>query len=126
MFDIKWIRENAEAFDAGLRRRGHTPLSASLLELDEARRKHVTALQETQARRNAASKEIGKAKAALARMLQRRDRRRVHLTFGVPKIVGRLHIEPRGRTLLEERAKPHGHRRRHRVLLRQYIVERLS
>ena len=62
-------RENPEAFDAGLKRRGLQPggdikFSAELLVLDEARRKIVTDLQEAQARRNAASKEIGKAKAA--------------------------------------------------------------
>ncbi len=64
MFDIKWIRENPEAFDAGLKKRGLSPQSAALIALDEARRAHVTKLQEAQARRNAASKEIGKAKAA--------------------------------------------------------------
>ena len=64
MFDIKWIRENPEAFDAGLKKRGLSPQSANLIALDEARRAHVTKLQEAQARRNAASKEIGKAKAA--------------------------------------------------------------
>ncbi len=64
MFDIKWIRENPEAFDAGLKKRGLAPQSAELIALDEARRAHVTKLQEAQARRNAASKEIGKAKAA--------------------------------------------------------------
>ena len=64
MFDIKWIRENPEAFDAGLKKRGLSPQSADLIALDEARRAHVTKLQEAQARRNAASKEIGKAKAA--------------------------------------------------------------
>ncbi|MFO7297062.1 MAG: serine--tRNA ligase [Proteobacteria bacterium] len=64
MFDIKWIRENPEAFDEGLKKRGLEPLSARLLELDEERRKTLTALQEAQSRRNAASKEIGKAKAA--------------------------------------------------------------
>lgn len=64
MFDIKWIRDNAEAFDAGLKKRGLAPLSGKLLELDDARRNHLTQLQEAQARRNAASKEIGKAKAA--------------------------------------------------------------
>ncbi|MEE8099435.1 MAG: serine--tRNA ligase, partial [Hyphomicrobium sp.] len=64
MFDIKWIRDNAGAFDAGLKKRGLEPLSKKLLELDEARRRHLTKLQETQSRRNAASKEIGKAKAA--------------------------------------------------------------
>jgi seryl-tRNA synthetase len=64
VFDIKWIRDNAEAFDAGLEKRGLAPLSGKLLELDEARRVHLTKLQEAQARRNAASKEIGKAKAS--------------------------------------------------------------
>jgi len=64
VFDMKWIRENPEAFDEGLKKRGLEPLSARLLELDEERRKTLTALQEAQSRRNAASKEIGKAKAA--------------------------------------------------------------
>jgi seryl-tRNA synthetase len=64
VFDIKWIRDNAEAFDAGLKNRGLEPASAKLFELDEARRQHVTKLQEAQSRRNAASKEIGKAKGA--------------------------------------------------------------
>jgi seryl-tRNA synthetase len=69
VFDIKWIRENPEAFDAGVRKRGLEPgkdvsSAAELAALDEARRKVVTRLQEAQARRNAASKEIGKAKAA--------------------------------------------------------------
>jgi len=64
VFDIKWIRDNAEAFDAGLKRRGLKPLANTLLQLDEARRLHLTKLQDAQARRNAASKEIGKAKAA--------------------------------------------------------------
>ena len=63
MFDIKWIRDNADAFDAGLKKRGLAPVSARLIELDEARRAHITRLQEAQARRNAASKEIGQAKA---------------------------------------------------------------
>jgi seryl-tRNA synthetase len=69
MFDIKWIRDNPEAFDAGLSKRGISPgedvkFAGDLIALDEARRKVVTRLQEAQARRNAASKEIGKAKGA--------------------------------------------------------------
>jgi seryl-tRNA synthetase len=64
VFDIKWIRDNADAFNAGLKKRRLEPLSKKLLELDEARRRHLTNLQEAQSRRNAASKEIGKAKAA--------------------------------------------------------------
>jgi seryl-tRNA synthetase len=64
MFDIKWIRDNNQAFDAGLAKRGLAPMAARLMELDEERRSHVAKLQEAQSRRNAASKEIGKAKAS--------------------------------------------------------------
>lgn len=64
MFDLKWIRENSEAFDAGLAKRGAAPLSADILKIDEERRDHLKALQDAQAKRNAASKEIGKAKAS--------------------------------------------------------------
>jgi seryl-tRNA synthetase len=63
VFDIKWIRDNADAFDAGLKKRGLAPQATELIALDEARRAHITKLQEAQARRNAASKEIGQAKA---------------------------------------------------------------
>lgn len=64
MHDLKFIRENPEAFDAGLARRGMEPIAASILTLDEKRRALMTAGQEAQARRNAASKEIGKAMGA--------------------------------------------------------------
>ncbi|MBA2127536.1 serine--tRNA ligase [Hyphomicrobium methylovorum] len=64
MFDIKWIRDNADAFDKALARRGLEPLAAGLIALDDARRTTLTTLQEAQSRRNAASKEIGKAKGA--------------------------------------------------------------
>jgi seryl-tRNA synthetase len=64
VFDIKWIRDNAATFDEGLRRRGLEPQAESLVALDEKRRALLTALQEAQARRNASSKEIGKAKGA--------------------------------------------------------------
>ncbi len=62
MLDLKWIRENPADFDFGLKRRGLPPLSPEILKLDEERRANITALQDCQARRNAASKEIGKAK----------------------------------------------------------------
>ena len=64
MHDIKAIRDNPQAFDASLARRGLPAQSAALVELDEARRATITALQDAQSRRNAASKEVGKAKAA--------------------------------------------------------------
>jgi seryl-tRNA synthetase len=62
MHDIKSIRDNPEAFDAALKRRGLSPLSASLLAIDETRRTSILASEQAQARRNAASKEIGEAK----------------------------------------------------------------
>lgn len=62
MHDIKPIRDNPEAFDAALKRRGLAPLSASLLAIDETRRTSILASEQAQARRNAASKEIGEAK----------------------------------------------------------------
>jgi seryl-tRNA synthetase len=61
MFDIRWIRDNPDAFDKGMSRRGLEPQAARLIALDEARRGHVQTLQDAQARRNAASKEIGAA-----------------------------------------------------------------
>ena len=61
MLDIKWIRDNAEALDAALAKRGAEPLAARLIALDEKRRSVVQSLQDMQARRNAASKEIGAA-----------------------------------------------------------------
>ena len=64
MHDIKSIRDNPEAFDAALKRRGLEPLSSSLLAIDEKRRAAILASEQAQARRNAASKEIGDAKKA--------------------------------------------------------------
>jgi seryl-tRNA synthetase len=62
VLDIRWIRENPEAFDAALARRGLPPDAARVLAYDRARRDAQTAAQELQARRNALSKEIGRRK----------------------------------------------------------------
>jgi seryl-tRNA synthetase len=64
MHDIKWIRENPQLFDAGLKRRGLEPMSALLLSIDEKRRAAILKSEQAQARRNAASREIGDAKKA--------------------------------------------------------------
>jgi seryl-tRNA synthetase len=64
MYDIKWIRDNHDIFDEGRKRRGLEPLAEKLLTLDDARRAAIAKSQEAQERRNAASKEIGKALAA--------------------------------------------------------------
>src|SRR6187431_3379015 len=63
MHDIRWIRENAEAFDRGLARRGLPAQARDLLAIDERRRAAIQKFEQAQARRNAASKEIGQAKA---------------------------------------------------------------
>jgi len=64
MHDIRSIRDNPEAFDANLMRRGLAPISASLLTIDEKRRAAILSCEQAQARRNAASREIGEAKKA--------------------------------------------------------------
>jgi seryl-tRNA synthetase len=67
LLDIRWIRENQDAFLKGLTDRGFPDPRETLnriLSLDEQRRATIQKLQEAQARRNAASKEIGQAKAA--------------------------------------------------------------
>ncbi|MDE0256389.1 MAG: serine--tRNA ligase [Rhodospirillaceae bacterium] len=63
MHDIRWIRDNPEAFDAALARRGLAPESASLIALDARRREAQTEAQTLQSERNALSKDIGRAKA---------------------------------------------------------------
>jgi seryl-tRNA synthetase len=63
MHDLKQIRDNPDAFDAGLARRGLGPRAGEILSLDKEARKFTYALNELQARRNAVSKEIGAAKA---------------------------------------------------------------
>jgi len=63
MHDIRSIRDNPEAFDAGLARRGLAPLAGQLIALDEERRAATTSVQVAQSRRNEASKLIGSAMA---------------------------------------------------------------
>jgi seryl-tRNA synthetase len=67
MYDIKWIRENPQVFDRGLKRRGFEPgdqqsFSQRLISIDELRRARIRVLESFQADRNAASKLIGEAK----------------------------------------------------------------
>ena len=64
MHDIRSIRENPDAFDAALAKRGAEPQSAEILKLDETRRALATELQQGLAKRNEASKAIGQAIAA--------------------------------------------------------------
>jgi seryl-tRNA synthetase len=62
MHDIKWIRENPEAFDRALARRGLAPQAGELIRKDELRRGAIQKAEAALARRNVASKEIGAAK----------------------------------------------------------------
>jgi len=63
MHDIRKIRENPQAFDAGLARRGVAALSADLIALDDERKALGTLAQDIQSDRNAAAKQIGQLKA---------------------------------------------------------------
>jgi seryl-tRNA synthetase len=63
MFDVKWIRENPDAFDRARQRRGLPPLSAAVVELDQRRRGAQTKFQELQAKRNDLSRQIGQVKS---------------------------------------------------------------
>ena len=64
MYDIKWIREQPDAFDRGLTRRNLKPLSEHLISIDARRRAIIRVHESWQATRNSASKEIGEAKKA--------------------------------------------------------------
>jgi seryl-tRNA synthetase len=61
MHDIRLIRDDAQAFDDAMARRGVERQSAAILALDVAKRAVATRLQEGLARRNEASKAIGAA-----------------------------------------------------------------
>lgn len=63
MLDLKWIRENPEAFDRGLGRRGLSGRARDILALDSEWRGYQTKAEHLQAERNQLSKEIGVAKA---------------------------------------------------------------
>jgi seryl-tRNA synthetase len=62
MHDIRFIRENPAAFDAGLKKRNLAPLSAEILAVDTRRRAAITESEQIQARRKALSQQIGMAK----------------------------------------------------------------
>lgn len=62
MHDIKAIRENPDAFDAAMARRGLSGLSSQILDIDSARRALIAGAEEAKATQNKASKEVGAAK----------------------------------------------------------------
>ncbi len=63
MHDIRSIRADPAAFDAGLARRGIAPIAEALLAADSRLRSVQTSLQAALARRNEASRDIGAARA---------------------------------------------------------------
>jgi seryl-tRNA synthetase len=63
MHDIRAIRENPAAFDAGLARRGLSPQAEAILSLDARRRQAIAEAEAAKAAQNAASKDVGAAKA---------------------------------------------------------------
>lgn len=63
MHDIRAIRDNPDAFDAGLKTRFLPAQAADLIALDARRREAVSRQQEAETSRNTLSKQIGAAKA---------------------------------------------------------------
>ena len=63
MHDIRAIRDNPDAFDAAMQRRGLSGVTSQILAIDESRRSSILAAETAQAAQNAASKEVGAAKA---------------------------------------------------------------
>lgn len=63
MHDIRAIRENPELYDRAWARKGLKPQTPAILALDRDLRAAITLKQEAEAARNAASKQIGAAKA---------------------------------------------------------------
>jgi len=59
MIDIKWVRDNAQEFDASLEKRGIDPISKKILALDENNRKKISKIQELQHKRNEIAKKLG-------------------------------------------------------------------
>ncbi len=64
MLDIKWIRENAEKFDAAMQARKASVKAADILAIDEEKRKKMFLIQELQAKRNNLAKEVANVKRA--------------------------------------------------------------
>jgi seryl-tRNA synthetase len=62
MHDIRFIRNQPDQFDAGLKRRGLSPQAEEILDLDKKHRQIQTDLQDLQTRRNAIAKEFGALK----------------------------------------------------------------
>jgi seryl-tRNA synthetase len=62
MLDIKWIRENPEAFDTALKNRGFDASARHVIELDETRRSAIASVQDLLNKRNLLAKQIGEAK----------------------------------------------------------------
>ena len=64
MHDIKMIRENPAAFDAAMARRGLSGISDAVLAIDSERRAAIARAEAALTERNAASKQVGAAKAS--------------------------------------------------------------
>jgi len=64
MHDIRAIRDDPDAFDAAMARRGHSKMSNQLIVFDDGRKAAIAKAQAYQAERNTLAKTIGEAKRA--------------------------------------------------------------
>ncbi|WP_417517287.1 serine--tRNA ligase [Minwuia sp.] len=94
MHDIRWIRDNPEAFDRGMDARGQSVRAADLAAMHEARLAVQQELQTKQAERNSTAKLIGKAKGSGD---EAEARRLMQATADLKADVQRLEDEDRDR-----------------------------
>ena len=59
MYDIKWLKENTDVFDAAMKKRGITSISKQVIKLYDEYVDLITKLQNLQNERNILSKNIG-------------------------------------------------------------------
>ena len=88
MHDMKSIRENPDAFDKGLARRGLAPQSAELLRFDAEKRGGQTELQALQARRNEVAKQIGEAMRTDKARAEELKTEAAHIKLQIAKLEG--------------------------------------
>ena len=93
MHDIKWIRDNTEAFDSALKKRGMEPLSKAILEMDEEKRQLITVIQKLQHARKEKADFIAKLANSTSSELKVLKRDATHIKDKLSELEKKLNEE---------------------------------
>ncbi len=93
MHDIKWIRENIDEFNSALSKRGISPLSQVLIEMDEARRQTLTLIQKLQHARKEKAEMIAKLSNSRSQELVVLKRDAIHIKDKITELEEKLSKE---------------------------------